>query len=167
MIRYFQYLRAKREENGLINFGLGDWCPGYDDYRCPIIFTNSTITMSLAQKAAYLYDRLGLGLEAEYCRGFAAELRKSIREHLLDDKETMRFAGGHQTAQAMAIFYGLCDSEEEKQKAFDVLLEEIHEKDDHMGIGVLGGRIIFRVLCDYGYADLAIKMIVRQRGEKE
>ena len=41
------------------------------------------------------------------------------------------------------------------------MLEEIHAKDDHMGVGVLGGRVIFRVLCDFGYEDLAIKMITR------
>lgn len=30
-----------------------------------------------------------------------------------------------------------------------------------MGVGVLGGRVLFRVLCDNGYEDLAVKMIVR------
>ena len=161
MMRYLAYLRTRRDEKGLINFGLGDWVAGYDNYRAPVIFTNSTITMSLAEKAAYLYDRLGMDLEAQYCRGFAKEMRTAIREHLLADKETMRFYGDHQSCQAMAIFYGLCDNEEEKQKAFDLLLEEIHKKDDHMGVGVLGGRVIFRVLSDYGYEDLAIKMIIR------
>ena len=61
----------------------------------------------------------------------------------------------------MAIFYGLCDSVEEKEKALAVLLDEIHKKNDHMGVGVLGGRVIFRVLCEGGYKDLAIKMIIR------
>ena len=144
-----------------MEIGLGDWCPAYSDYVAPLIFTDSTISFDLAVKAAYLYDRLGMGAEADYCRGFASDMRRAIREHLLEDKETMRFAGGHQSCQAMAIFYGLCDSEEEKQKAFELLLEEIHKKDDHMGVGVLGGRVIFRVLCDYGYEDLAIKMITR------
>jgi alpha-L-rhamnosidase len=161
MLRYFRYLRTRRDARGLLEIGLGDWCPAYSDYVAPLIFTDSTISFDLAVKAAYLYDRLGMGAEADYCRGFASDMRRAIREHLLEDKETMRFAGGHQSCQAMAIFYGLCDSEEEKQKAFELLLEEIHKKDDHMGVGVLGGRVIFRVLCDYGYEDLAIKMIVR------
>lgn len=161
MIRYFMYLRTRLTDKGLIDFGLGDWCPGYDNYRAPIVFTNSTITYALLTKATYLYDRLGMRLEAEYCRGFAKEMRQAIRENLLEDKEKMIFHGRHQTCQAMAIFYGLCDSEEEKRKALDFMLEEIHRKDDHMGVGVLGGRVIFRVLCDYGYSDLAIKMIVR------
>jgi alpha-L-rhamnosidase len=73
----------------------------------------------------------------------------------------MRFISGRQSVQAMAIFYGLCDSVEEKEKALAILLDEIHKKNDHMGVGVLGGRVIFRVLCDNGYEDLAIKMITR------
>ena len=161
MLRYFHYLRTRLDARGLLEIGLGDWCPAYPDYKTPLIFTDSTIAYDLANKAAYLYDRLGKTLEAEYCRGFAREMRAAIREHLLEDRDTMRFISGHQSVQAMAIFYGLCDNEDEKQKALSVLLDEIHGKDDHMGVGVLGGRVIFRVLCDFGYHDLALKMITR------
>ena len=73
----------------------------------------------------------------------------------------MRFIGSHQSVQAMALFYGLCDSEDEYRRAFETLLRLIHEKDDHIGTGVLGARVIFRVLCDNVYSDLAIKMITR------
>ena len=160
MLRYFAYLRTRFDENGLLSIGLGDWCPAFPDYMPPLIFTDSTISYDLAVKAAYLYNRLNMRLEADYCRAFAGEMRACIREHLLD-KDTMRFSTGTQSCQAMAIFYGLCDSDEEKEKAFLILLDEIHAKDDHMGVGVLGGRVIFRVLCDFGYEDLAIKMITR------
>ncbi|MBO5968203.1 MAG: family 78 glycoside hydrolase catalytic domain [Clostridia bacterium] len=160
MLRYFAYLRTRFDENSLLSIGLGDWCPAFPDYMPPLIFTDSTISYDLAVKAAYLYDRLNMRLEADYCRAFAGEMRACIREHLLD-KDTMRFSTGTQSCQAMAIFYGLCDSDEEKEKAFLILLDEIHAKDDHMGVGVLGGRVIFRVLCDFGYEDLAIKMITR------
>lgn len=161
MLRYFHYLRTRRNKDGLLEIGLGDWCPAYPEYETPLIFTDSTIAYDLANKAAYLYTRLGMTLEADYCRSFASEMRAAIREHLLEDRDTMRFISGRQSVQAMAIFYGLCDSEEETQKALSLLIEEIHAKDDHMGVGVLGGRVIFRVLCDYGYEDLAVKMITR------
>ena len=50
--------------------------------------------------------------------------------------------------------------------AYSILMKKrkrhlIHEKDDHLGVGVLGGRVILRVLCDYGYEDLAVKLITR------
>ena len=161
MLRYFRYLATRFDENGLLAIGLGDWCPSIPDYETPLIFTDSTISYDLARKAAYLYDRMEMRDEADYCRNFADEMRAAIRKHLLENAETMRFISGRQSVQAMAIFYGLCDSEEEKEKALAVLLDEIHKQDDHMGVGVLGGRVIFRVLCENGYEDLAIKMITR------
>ena len=161
MVRYFRYLETRRDERGLLAIGLGDWCPANPNYETPLIFTDSTISYDLAVKAAYLYDRMQMPEDAAYCRKFAGEMRSAIRAHLLEDANTMRFIEGRQSVQAMAIFYGLCDSEEEKQKALAVLLDEIHAQDDHMAVGVLGGRVIFRVLCDYGYEDLAIKMITR------
>ena len=161
MLRYFHYLRTRLDARGLLEIGLGDWCPSYPDYMAPLVFTDSTIAYDLANKAAYLFDRLGKTLEAEYCRGFAREMRAAIRENLIEDGDTMRFISGHQSVQAMAIYYGLCDNEDEEQKAFTILLDEIHGKDDHMGVGVLGGRVVFRVLCDFGYQDLAMRMITR------
>ncbi len=161
MVRYFRYLTSRRDIRGLLEIGLGDWCTPNPEYTTPLIFTDSTIAYDLANKAAYLYDRMEMPEEADYCRDFAKAMRAAIRKHLLEDADTMRFINGYQSAPAMAIFYGLCDSEEEKQKALEVLLDEIHKQDDHMGVGVLGGRVIFRVLCDMGYEDLAIKMITR------
>ena len=161
MVRYFRYLITRRDERGLLEIGLGDWCPANPDYTTPLIFTDSTISYDLAIKAAYLYDRMEMPEEAAECRTFASEMRAAIRKHLLEDANTMRFISGRQSVQAMAIYYGLCDTEEEKAKALSLLLEEIHAQDDHMGVGVLGGRVIFRVLCDMGYEDLATKMITR------
>lgn len=161
MLRYFQYLRTKMDENGLLAIGLGDWCHPNKKDMTPLIFTDSVVSYDLARKAEYLYHRLGLDLEESFCKGFADKIYESIRKHLLVDNKSMRFLGNSQTAQAMAIFYGLCETEEEKKLAFDLLLKYIHENDDHMYCGVLGGRVIFRVLCDFGYQDLAYKMIVR------
>lgn len=161
MMRYFQYLTTRFDERGLLEIGLGDWCPADPDHTAPLVFTDSTIAYDLAIKAAYLYDRMAMPAEAEYCRGFAAKMRAAIREHLLEDATEMCFIGRHQSVQAMAIFYGLCNSEEEKEKALAILLDEIHKQDEHMSVGVLGGRVIFRVLCDNGYEDLALKMIAR------
>ncbi len=161
MLRYFQYLRTRMDENGLLAIGLGDWCHPHRPDMTPLIFTDSVISYDLARKAEYLYHRLDLDLEEQFCKSFADNIYYAIRKHLLIDPKEMRFLGNSQTAQAMAIFYGLCENKEEKQRAFDLLVQYIHEKDDHMYCGVLGGRVIFRVLCDFGYQDLAYHMIVR------
>lgn len=160
-LRYFQYLRTRIDEKGLLAIGLGDWLPPVHTDMPPLIFTDSVISYDLAVKAAYLYNRLGLIPEKEYCESFARNIRAAIRENLIVDKESMRFCGDYQSAQAMAIYYGICDNADEEERAFNTLLDLIHKADDHMRTGVLGGRVIFRVLAERGYSDLAIKMIAR------
>ncbi|MEI4872823.1 hypothetical protein Q8G47_29285, partial [Klebsiella pneumoniae] len=61
--------------------------------------------------------------------------------------------------QAMAIHYGLFEKEE-REKAFDVLLELIRKENNRLDTGVLGGRVLFHVLSEFGESDLAYKMIV-------
>lgn len=60
----------------------------------------------------------------------------------------------------MGLYYGIFE-ETEKPQAFQRLLDLVHAADDHMDVGVLGGRVIFRVLSDFGYPDLAYHMITR------
>ena len=60
----------------------------------------------------------------------------------------------------MAIYYGLVDGEE-KKKVLDHLITVIGWDKEHMNVGVHGGRVLFRVLCDNGYAELAYNMIAR------
>ena len=66
---------------------------------------------------------------------------------------------GAQTSQAMAIFYNIF-TDEEKPEAFRVLLRKLKEENDHLDTGVLGARVIFHVLAEFGYADCAYKIMV-------
>ena len=50
---------------------------------------------------------------------------------------------------------------EEKEKAVENLVDLIHRNNDFMDVGILGGRVIFHVLAENGYAELAHKMITR------
>ena len=70
----------------------------------------------------------------------------------------MTALGDCQTSQAMGIFYNLF-TQEEKPAAFQKLLEIIHRDGDVIDTGVLGGRVLFHVLAEYGEAALALKMI--------
>ncbi len=163
MIKYLRYLRTRCDENGLLAIGLGDWCDigEYDGKpSTPLIVTDSIITMDIANKIAFMLNAIGMNDGAEYARGEAAKYRAAIRANLVDF-DTMLVLGNYQTAQAMGLFYGVFD-ESEKAVAFERLLELVHKYDDHMYVGVLGGRVLFHVLSDFGYSDLAFKMITRE-----
>ena len=160
-VAYLKYLRTRVDEKGLLHFGLGDWChTEVKKPQAPLAVTDTIVSMDTANKMAVLLEAVGKTAEAAYARGESALYREAIRAHLVDFS-TMLVAGECQTSQAMAIYYGVFE-ESEKQAAFAQLRALIDECDGRMDLGVLGGRVIFHVLAEYGYADLAWSMIVEQ-----
>jgi alpha-L-rhamnosidase len=160
-VAYLEYLRTRVDEKGLLHIGLGDWChTEVKKPQAPLAVTDTVISMDIANKMAVLLEAVGKTAEAEYARSEAALYREAIRAYLVDFT-TMLVAGECQTSQAMALYYGVFD-EAEKQAAFEKLLVLIDECGDRMDLGVLGGRVIFHVLAEYGYADLAWRMAVEQ-----
>lgn len=160
-VAYLEYLRTRVDEKGLLHIGLGDWChTEVKKPQAPLAVTDTVISMDIANKMAVLLDAVGKTSEAAYARGEARLYREAVRAHLVDFS-TMLVAGECQTSQAMALYYGVFN-EAEKRSAFEQLLALIDECDDRMDLGVLGGRVIFHVLAEYGYADLAWRMAVEQ-----
>ena len=160
MMNYLNYIANWRDEKGLLHIGLGDWLPiKYKTDITPLEVADTLVTMNLCKLASKMFCVVNLTIQKEFADGLFNELRASAREILLMDDGATVF-GRTQTGQAMAIEYGLFD-DGEKKAAFDVLLDIIHEADDHLDTGCLGARIIFHTLAKYGYADLAYKMIVR------
>ncbi len=162
IISYIHFLTTKRDENGLVEFGLGDWCPVDKDnnkFDSPLKFTSSVMSYDIAKKAAFLFDEAGMDIQRDFAENFAQQMKKAIRDNLID-YDKMTAAGECQTSQSMALYYGIFN-EDEKEKAFARLLEFIDEKNGHFDTGVLGGRVIFHVLAQNGYADKAYRMITR------
>ena len=162
LMRYLNYLFSRLDENGLMEIGLGDWCqPGRNegDYETPLVVTDTILTYDIATKAAFVYDVLGQEPQRQFALALSQRVKAAFRENLLD-KQSGAVKGNTQTGQAMAIFYGLL-TDEEKPKAFNLLLKYIEAAEGHFNTGVLGGRVIYRVLAENGEVDLAYNMIVR------
>lgn len=161
MLRYLEYLTHLPGKDGLIHTGLGDWCPSGIDHRVgvPTGFTNGVMVMDICRKASVLFRAVGYDLHAEFAEKFGARMKEATRKRYLDTS-TMTIEGCYQTGQAMAVYYDLLEPGEKKQ-AVDVLVDIIHREDDHLSFGYLGARVVFHVLSDFGYTDLAYKMITR------
>ena len=159
-ISYLKYLRRRADGSGLLAIGLGDWCHvGGIEPKAPLILTDSIMAMDIASKIAEMLYAIGERSDADLAAAEAKKYRLAIREHLID-KAALTARGECQTSQAMSIFYGVFE-DDEKEDAFLRLLDFISEADNHMDLGVLGGRVIFHVLSEFGYSDLAYKMIAR------
>lgn len=164
MIRYLDYLTTKIELDGLIHFGLGDWFQVWQedgDGKCksPVELTNTVLSMDMCEKAAFLFGELGMTERQAFAHRLYTRLKKAGRERLIDQK-TMTALGDCQTSQAVAIYYSLFN-DEEKPAAFQHLLELVHKHNDHIDVGIIGGRVLFHVLSEFGHSDLAYHMITR------
>ena len=160
--RYLHYAETKRDEKGLVAYGLGDWLDPFKHERgkiaSPLHFTDSAQIYDISKKAAFLFDKIGLTAQRDYAAWLAGEMRASIRTHLLDH-ETMTMAGDCQTSQAMALCMGMFE-EDELPAARQKLLDIIHRDGDITACGVQGMRYIFHALADMGEIDLAHSLMV-------
>lgn len=158
-LKYLRYLRSRCDEKGLLSIGLGDWCHVViGKPKAPLIVTDTIISMDFANKLAFMLDAIDRKEDAAFARTEAQKYKEAFRKELVDN--AMWVQGNCQTCQAMALYYGIFD-EAEKDVAFANLLQTIQAADDHMDLGMLGGRVIFHVLTQFGCSDLAYKMITR------
>ena len=162
--RYLHYIEGKRDEDGFITFGLGDWSQAgsllEEGITTPLAVTGTGMVYDMAKKASFIFDVLGLDEEKEFANKLADEARASMREHLID-YETMTVAGSCQTAQAFFISLGIFE-ENEYERAYSRLIEFIEEKGRHLHCGVVGLRHIIEVLFVGGNADLALEMMCKK-----
>lgn len=162
IMRYFEYISSKRDENGLVACGLGDWVQPRkqgEEISSPLIFTDSMHIVDMAKKSAVIFDAVGMNKEKEYAQNLYYEMKEAVKRHLINHT-TCTAIGNCQTSQAMAIGMGMFE-EDEYPKAYRRLIEFIEEKDYHINCGILGIRHIFHVLFENGDADIALRMITR------
>jgi alpha-L-rhamnosidase len=162
MLRYLQYVGTQLDADGLISFGLGDWCQvsrGPDRHQAPLRLTNTILTIDMANKSADMFTAIGLTREAAFARDLSAALRSRLRQRCVN-LNTLIAEGDCQTSQAMAIYYNIFEPGE-MPEAYGILVRMIRANDEFMDVGVRGGRVIFHVLAAFGDADLAYRMITR------
>ncbi|MBE7015499.1 MAG: hypothetical protein E7417_01585, partial [Ruminococcaceae bacterium] len=161
MVRYLEYIMSRRNDDGTVSVGLGDWLPvgkACTDYKTPLAVSDSIYVMDMAKKAAEMLD--GIGENADFADGIYREMRQIIREKLVD-METMAVSGDSQAGQAMALYYGVFEPCEEEE-AFKRLMEYLAENNDSFDCGCLGMHVLFPVLSKYGEGELAYKMITKK-----
>lgn len=164
MMRYLEYVSKKRDENGIVAIGLGDWVPverEADDYLPPLGFTDSLMVYVMCQEAEMMFDAVGLTLNSAYAKQLGIEMRQAIRKQYVDHSQ-MLVKSNCQSAQALAIYYDIFESGE-KTEAFRQLLKIIERDEKKVTCGFLGMRVLFHVLADFGKAELAYEMITSEK----
>jgi alpha-L-rhamnosidase len=161
------YYLTFKDTSGIIQNGMGDWCPPLWDRRqnpdameChPVVSAN-----------AYFYDVLGVMEYFAEMNGDVAFQQKMKKEkHELLEAfnkvylETIPLVGsewyGSQTATVMALQFGMVpeDKIESVVKGLKYNIEAV--KGGHHSTGIHGNRYIYTVLNKYGDADLAHQIL--------
>ncbi len=161
--RHMNYMRGRRDARGLADYGLGDWCPaGEQTVRTPNVVTATLTVLDYSRKAATVFDVLGMADEMAEATRLGDELYAAARRHLVDT-DTCAVYGDTITAQALGLYHGLFEADE-VDRAMMHLTELIDAAGGTFaGCGILGLRVLFRVLADNGQADLAYRLITQER----
>jgi alpha-L-rhamnosidase len=157
------YYLSFKNEKGIIDNGMGDWCPPrWDRQRNPGAMECNPIVSA----NAYFYDILGI-MELLAAMNKDAEFKAKMKtekkalfdafnaEYLTEIPLAQYKWYGSQTATVMAIQFGMVN-EDDIQKVLDGLeFDIVAERGGHHTTGIHGGRYIYSVLNKYGKADLA------------
>ncbi len=172
ILRYLRYVMTLRDGDGVLRFGLGDWCPPGTcptryDVTASLAVTDTLSAIDIAKTAGMLFRIVGMDEAAAYVDGVYKELRTAFRNSLCDLSEMTVVGredddGVHltQTGQAYAISCGMFD-DSELPLAYQRLVEKIHADGDHFTCGYTGLRVLFDVLTACGESELAYKLIMQ------
>ena len=160
MKKYLRYMETKKNADGLFEYGLGDWAQPKSNFQftTPTEITDSIKCVDMCDKAAKMAKLVGDEEMAEYAQDLAKEIRKSIKKKYIQDGKMVIT---EQTALSYALYYEISKEDEAALRA--QLLERIAQDNEVFTTGVLGARVLFRLLSDMGQGNLAYKLIVQNR----
>eukprot|EP00933_Yihiella_yeosuensis_P066720 TRINITY_DN7113_c1_g2_i1.p1 TRINITY_DN7113_c1_g2~~TRINITY_DN7113_c1_g2_i1.p1 ORF type:complete len:1021 (-),score=120.91 TRINITY_DN7113_c1_g2_i1:507-3569(-) len=154
MLRYMNYLASRETEDGLLDFGLGDWTSAGD--QAPMGAIASMIYyqgLSIMVRAAKLLNRTTDEVAFEQRSLKARQSIKARWEHT----QSGNFSNS-QSVTGMALDLGLASNNE---RSLQWLTKSIEEKGMHFLGGEIGWPYVIRTLADRGKNELLDKMLVQ------
>ena len=152
--KYVDHITEVSHENGLTDWGLGDWVPVKS--KTPKELTSSIyyfVDATILSKAALHF---GHTKDHKHYQKLADDLKIAINKKYLNS-ETGIYGSGFQTELSAALYWGLVPDQLEKKVANN-LAEAVKAANNHIDVGLLGTRTILGALSKYGHADLAYQV---------
>lgn len=146
-------LQAK---DGILEAGLGDWCPpgSVEPVHTPVPLTSTAYLFLDATIMAEAASALGKVDDADRYRGLARRTREAFQAKFYD---TAKKSFGSQTADAIALYLGLCP-EEDRAAVAGALARDVAEKGHHT-TGITGSKHLYGMLAQHGHGAAAMKLL--------
>ncbi|MGL5787706.1 MAG: family 78 glycoside hydrolase catalytic domain [Bacteroidales bacterium] len=160
MSKYIDYLTS-RSDNYIVAYGLGDWfdlgpkSPGYSQLT----------SIGVTSTAMYYYDvkimreianLLGLQNDVKKYDLLASEIKKAFNMKYYNAK-TQQYDRNSQTANAMALYVGLVDMQDEPH-ILNNLVEDIKNRNYALTAGDIGYRYVLKSLDDRNQNEVVYRM---------
>jgi len=159
MKKYLSYIGSKAREDGLVAFGLGDWCSPKGTARAPLLLTDSAYVYEFNRRVAFWAEHFGEKGVAESCNAEASRIKVAFNKEFY--KGGGVYAGGELTSLAAPLYFkGLC-ADGEDRKVVEELVCRVRENRHRAWFGILGAKWIPRVLSEYGYIDDAWRIFTQ------
>ena len=158
LVRYLAYEKTRETEPGLVANGLGDWNSLVPSHMPTSEYVISCIYLMLEETAAKMADVLGRTEERAAYADAARKTRVALRRKYARGNGV--FDNGGQTAQALAVTFGLAANPDEARAVADRLVRSVEKVDCHIDFGLVGAKFVYRALSEIGRTDLAYRMIV-------
>ena len=160
--KYLRYLKSKRNENGLIGYGLGDREESFSNessaHTTPNEVTDTLTAIELCQKSEFMAAAVAFEDLRIFANDFKKELIAAFKSHRVDPEyKVMPFT---QTGQCMLVSAQVFEGVEQEH-VFQNLVELL-KKDGVVRMGVLGYRKLFEVLAERGETALACRLLLTE-----
>ena len=159
MKRYLTFILSKRGSDGLVEYGLGDWCDSDESNPSSVKLTDSAYVYQFCRRLAFWARHFGETAVALEFEGHATLIRDAFNRAFY--KGDGLYAFGRWTELAAPLYFGgLCASNEEGKVA-SRLVAAVRDNGYKASFGILGAKWVPRVLAERGYADDAWRLFVQ------
>ncbi len=155
MARYFKALLGTTKDLIRPAAGYGDWL-SIDDTTPLEVLSTAYFAYSayIMAKCAKLLNRT---YDYEYYLDMFEQIRNAWCEEFVDPDVIIK--GDTQCCYLLALKMKLL-REEDEERAAEHLVRTIRRKDYHLSTGFVGVSYLLPVLCDYGYSDIAYRLLL-------
>ena len=161
MKKYVDYL-SSTATNHIVSHGLGDWYD-YNENFAAGPSRNTPIPLSATMhyymdidflvKAAEMLEKT---TDLEFYRELRGKVKKAYNKEFFNEK-TKQYGTGSQASNAMSLFAGLVNSNDEKA-VLENLVNDIKQHEYKLTTGDVGNRYLFQVLANNELNEVMYKM---------
>ena len=153
--RYFEFVMTYTSHDILPDqAGIGDWATSAK-HMPPVSFTSTCILYHDAVLLSHIATILRRPKDAATFTRDAAAIRESFNKRFYKGHGV--YNNGGQTAEDMPLYYGIATAKM-RPLVLQRLVQDVHAHQDHLDVGILGDKCLFRVLSTYGHTALAYRI---------